>query len=147
MRWGLQFPANETRGANWIHGTTNNPIYEISKVTNTALFEPTGPHMVLGRDGRFLPPELTEKITDFLFVMVDQAVDYSKEKCDEIPADLSLLDYIHQHLEQADFTDAEKEACVEFSKTWGSYVGSPIDRQSLKFFSLEEGVDGGKSRP
>lgn len=43
--------------------------------------------------------------------------------------------------ERGDLSSPEKETCLEGSKLWGSYVGDPVERQSLRFFWLEECID------
>lgn len=77
-----------------------------------------------------------------MWTTVDKGFDYSTRCKDTIPPEMSLFDFCCQQLEQADFTAEEKAACKEFAKFWGAYVGEPVERQSMKFFCLEECIEG-----
>ena len=43
-------------------------------------------------------------------------------------------------------TAKERELVLGMSQMWGAYVGDSVDRQSLKFFFLEDCINGGKRR-
>lgn len=88
---------------------------------------------------------MSEKVTNFMWTTIEGAFAFSEKNSAKIPANKSLYDYFKDKLAETDFTQPEKEAALELSKLWGSYIGSPIDRQSLKFFFLEECLEGGKS--
>ncbi|KAK2735923.1 hypothetical protein FQN57_001063 [Myotisia sp. PD_48] len=129
-------------GPNWIHGTKNNPIAEICKKTNTLVESWDSSPLVIDQFGGRLNATLHDKISDFLWTTIDRAFEYSRKNCANIPASKSLLDYFHEELEKTNFVELEKEACLEMSKMWGAYIGSPIEKQSLKFFLLEECLEG-----
>jgi hypothetical protein len=40
----------------------------------------------------------------------------------------------------------KRKIVMQVSEMWGAFVGSPISRQSLKFFWLEECIEGGEFR-
>ena len=82
------------------------------------------------------------KAIDFMWMNIDKAFEYSRTNVDAIPPSKSLWDYFEEEVEKTGFSDVEKDACLELSKLWGAYIGAPIDRQSLKFFFLEECIDG-----
>ena len=73
---------------------------------------------------------------------MDQAFEYSRKNKMNIPADRSLLDFFKEKLETVNLDQNEKEACLEMSRIWGSYVGDSIQRQSLRFLHLEECIEG-----
>jgi hypothetical protein len=87
---------------------------------------------------------MTVKLAEWMWTIIDEAFEYSNRYKDIIPADKSLLDFCHEQIEKTNFTQEEKDACIEFSRFWGAYVGDPIERQSLKFFCLEECIEGSK---
>lgn len=134
--------ANILRGPNWIHGTEHNPIVDISKLSNTLTHSWDGPQTIIDSSGEAMDAVTTGKLSDFMWTTVDKALAYSQGHAATIPSDLSLFDYFREELENTTFTELEKEACLELSKLWGSYIGSPVDRQSLKFFFLEECLEG-----
>lgn len=130
------------RGPNWIHGTDHNPIADIGKLSKTVTHSWDGGQAVIDKDGRPLNKKMTTKAIDFMWMTIDKAFEYSRKNLDTIPSSKSLWDYFVEELEKTEFNQLEKESCLELSKLWGSYIGAPIDRQSLKFFFMEECIDG-----
>lgn len=84
------------------------------------------------------------KLAEWMWTTVDEGFVFSTKNKDSIPASMSLFDYCCKQLEKTNFTEEEKAACKEFSKFWGAYVGEPVERQSMKFFCLEECIEGSK---
>jgi hypothetical protein len=79
-----------------------------------------------------------------VWTTISEAFEYSNSHGESIPADKSLLDFVRERVQQTKFSDEEKDLCLDACKLWGAYVGDQADRQSLKFFRLEECVDGSK---
>ncbi|EGD95596.1 flavin containing amine oxidase [Trichophyton tonsurans CBS 112818] len=129
-------------GPNWIHGTRNNPLVEISELSGTVTDSWEGLQTTFDTDGRLLDPARSAKVADFIWTTIDRAFTLSQKDCANIPASKSLLDFFREELAQSGFSQAEKDACLESAKMWGAYIGSPIERQSLKFFLLEECLEG-----
>lgn len=115
---------------------------DVAEATDTTLHDFEGHQLMIGSDGKVVNEEITAKISDLLWTTIEEAFKYSNSHKDEIPAEKSLLDFIRERLEQSDLSDEEKSTCLESARLWGAYVGDPIERQSLKFFSLEESIDG-----
>lgn len=110
-------------------------------LSNTTTHEWDGRQSIFGTAGDLFDEDTATKITDFVWTTLDEAFEHSNKFKDEIPAGKSLLDFFKERVAQTNFTQAEKDACIESSKMWGSYVGDPVERQSLKFFCLEECID------
>lgn len=132
------------RGANWIHGTESNPIYELSVATNTTTYDPDGHQLMFDPTGKPLDQAMATRISEWMWTMVDEGFEYSTNHKDEIPANMSLFDFFRERLETTNFTPSEKSACLNYCKLWGAYIGEPVERQSLKFFHLEECIEGSK---
>lgn len=77
-----------------------------------------------------------------MWTIIDKALEHSRENSERIPSNISLFDYFKEKVAESGYSQSEKDACLETSKLWGAYIGSPIDRQSLKFFFLEECLEG-----
>ena len=133
----------DTRGPNWIHGTGSNPILSIANATQTIAHDPEGRNIAVSRDGQLLGEDAVTKASEFMWATIEQAFEYSSQHSDTIPPERSLYDFFVEKLEQTDFSEEEKQLCLDSCKLWGAYVGDPIERQSLKFFCLEECIDGG----
>ncbi|RFU29140.1 hypothetical protein B7463_g7208, partial [Scytalidium lignicola] len=130
-------------GPNWIHGTEDNPISELANKTGTLvhswdakdLFFETGKHM--GQAGIDLSEEMWN--------IVLKAFKYSEENCATIDPNESLYDFFQQKLHEV-YPNPDDEdmrnALLQLAELWGAIVGEPASKQSLKYFWLEECVDG-----
>ncbi|PWY90207.1 flavin-containing amine oxidase [Aspergillus heteromorphus CBS 117.55] len=129
-------------GPNWIHGTGKNPIAAVAEATGTVLEDFEGNQAVIAADGQVVDDELACKVSEVLWTTIAKAFEYSNTHKETIPADRSLLDFLQEEVDKTDLSAEEKALCIETSRLWGAYVGDPIERQSLKFFCLEECIDG-----
>ncbi|KAJ5276703.1 hypothetical protein N7524_002856 [Penicillium chrysogenum] len=130
-------------GPNWIHGAGENPISTIAEETGTVIYDPEGGrHVTYSRDGHPITDEVGTKVQDLVWTTIAEAFKYSSDHGESIPVERSLFDFFHERVQQTNFSDEEKQLCLDACRLWGAYVGDQVDRQSLKFFRLEECVDG-----
>lgn len=113
-------------------------------MTSTTTVDWDGLQSVYSSDGKLLDNKFVTKISEFLWTTIGEAFQYSNEHKDTISPDRSLLDFFRERVEDSGFMPVEKAACMEYCKLWGAYVGESVERQSLKFFCLEECIDGSK---
>jgi hypothetical protein len=80
--------------------------------------------------------------------LIAAAFKYSNENSKLIPASRSLYDFFEERVQEL-FTDLstdeaqrKRSGLLQACEMWGAYVGSPVQRQSLKFFWLEECIEG-----
>lgn len=137
-------------GPNWIHGTDDNPIFEIAKQTQTELHHWDERQRVLDVDGKPLSQEDAEMYGGLIWDdgLIAQAFKYSRENTASISAEKSLMNFFEEKV-RGYFTKLPEEEAERKRRTllrvcefWGSYVGSPTTSQSLKFFWLEECIEG-----
>ena len=133
------------RGANWIHGVGKNPIMSIAQATETVALDPEGKMIILSTEGDLIDEKIASKIREFAWESVAEAFKHSNQQKETISAKTSLLSFLQKKVKSTDFSDAEKELCLELLQFEGASIGESIERQSLKFFSLEEHPDEGKS--
>ncbi|EPE05631.1 amine oxidase [Ophiostoma piceae UAMH 11346] len=145
-------------GPNWIHGTKDNPILDIVHATDTATsshdVDEQGNHLtgaVFDQDGHLLPLEEGEALSTVMWKIVEEAFVHSNSNCSTIDANESLRDFFQQRLEahvpSAGVSDASvvkrrQEMVMQIADFWGAFVGSPVSRQSLKYYWLEECIEG-----
>lgn len=138
-------------GPNWIHGTDDNPILDLAKQTGTAVGSWDMTSYVFNKHGDLFPVEEGEKYADVMWSIIQDAFKYSNKLGADIDADESLLDFFKEKVVEK-FPQTEpgyerkREIVLQMSEQWGAFVGSPVARQSLKFFWLEECIDGGESK-
>lgn len=136
-------------GPNWIHGTENNPIFDLAKETGTPTHAWGGNVTFFDEDGKPLPTEDAEHLKEVMWSIIVDAFTYSNKHTSSIPVDQSLYDWFLMRLDKAipdTETDYERKRklVLQVSQMWGAFVGGTIQSQSLKFFWLEECIDGGR---
>lgn len=133
-------------GPNWIHGTDKNPILVLAKETNTVTHGwDEGFEAIFDESGQIL--EDANKLHGEMWGIVLQAFEHSIKNTSTIDPEQSLYTFFEEKLKEKfpDATKHEKQRTLvmQFSKMWGAMVGSPVHRQSLKYFWLEECIEGG----
>lgn len=131
-------------GPNWIHGTDHNPILDLAKTTKTAMHTWGEELNVFGEKGEVLPQG--REISEVMWKFIAQAFKYSSQNTSTIDLNESLKDFFEtKFLEEFPGEEdlEKKKILMQLAEFWGAFVGSPVHRQSLKFFWLEECIDGG----
>lgn len=137
-----------------------NPILDLAQETKTTLHNRSESETVIDADGKILEELEAKDCSDRMWGVIASAFQYSGENADRISPDESLLDFFRSSAEElfGEGSEQNGDAGVDMvqqkmvdertrllwmAEFWGVIIGSPIDRQSLKFFWLEEGVEGG----
>jgi monoamine oxidase len=130
-------------GPNWIHGTDNNPILDLAKQTNTLTMNWDGRQSVFDHLGNAMAEKETAKNEEIVWGIIEQAMKYANEHSATISANESLHDFFMKQVQEMFPRDeGKRETILQMAEMWGAFVGSPIQTQSLKFFWLEECIDG-----
>lgn len=136
--------ANADSGANWVHGSENNPIADIARRTHTVTDNLEERRAVINSKGNRFDEDLESKLSKIVWTIVVKAFQHSDINSAEIDKSKSLLDYFREQVPEIE-KDPEKQSLIlEQAHMWGAFTGDSIERQSLKFFFLEECIDGGK---
>ncbi|EON64076.1 hypothetical protein W97_03306 [Coniosporium apollinis CBS 100218] len=134
-------------GPNWIHGTDHNPILDLAKETNTLTHTWDGRQSVFDHLGDAVPAQDAAEYTELVWKVIGEAYEYVNEHGAEISPSRSLWDFFKEKSKEI-FPDSDPDAeskrdtLTSMAEMWGAFVGSPIQRQSLKFFWLEECIEG-----
>lgn len=136
-------------GPNWIHGTKDNPMLDLAKQTNTEVGSWDTRSYVFDEFGSLFPVEEGEKYADLMWDIVQDAFKHSNKLTAEIDAKESLHDFFVQRVieripDGEEDCERKRSIVMQMSEMWGAFVGSPIPKQSLKFFWLEECIEGGR---
>src|SRR3569833_177240 len=147
----LQIGKLADMGPNWIHGTKDNPILDLAKYTGPTVGSWDTRTYVYDEHGDLLSPGLGEKYSTIMWDIISDAFRYSNKSSNEIDSSESLHDFFSERIQEVfpegtEGFEKHREIVMQMAELWGAYVGSPMRRQSLKFFWLEECVEGGKSR-
>jgi hypothetical protein len=136
-------------GPNWIHGSDNNPILDLANETKSVSHIWQGGFNIFNEAGVVV--EDGNELSGKMWEIVIHAFEYSAKNTSTIDPDESLYDFFAEKVKEV-FPDATKQEdqrkiVLHISEMWGAIVGSPVKKQSLKFFWLEECVDGGPLFP
>ena len=138
------------RGPNWIHGTDDNPILEIAGRSGTRLHAWEETQHLYDVDSTPLSADDAMLYGRLLWDdgLIAEAFRHSNKHKDTISPHESLWDFFVAQSEQLfkDLSPVEaarrRKTLLHVAKMWGAYVGSPIERQSLKYYWLEECIEG-----
>ncbi|KAF2792339.1 amine oxidase [Melanomma pulvis-pyrius CBS 109.77] len=138
------------RGPNWIHGTESNPILDLAKQTNTMTMTWDERQSVFDHLGNQMSEEKAAEGTELVWTIIGEAMKHSNEDSATIPVDKSLYNFFEEKVDKMfpamvegdSEAKRKKETILQMAEMWGAFVGSPIQTQSLRFFWLEECIDG-----
>ncbi|KAH8847230.1 hypothetical protein MCOR27_005174 [Pyricularia oryzae] len=135
-------------GPNWFHGTKQNPLLELAKHTGTEIGDWNSKTCVYDEDGQLLSKEEAEKFSTLMWDIIEDAFKYSNRyHKDSIDSSKSLVDYFKENVvkkipdTEPDY-ERQRSMVLKMSDLWGAFVGSHTSTQSLKFFWLEECIEG-----
>lgn len=136
-------------GPNWIHGTNSNPIMDLARLTKTPTSAWDTQASVFDEHGQLLDAKDSDECSTIMWDIIQAAFKHSENHSADISPDESLADFFRTKIleiipETADNYRRKREIVIQMTELWGAFIGSPITRQSLKFFWLEECIDGGK---
>lgn len=138
-------------GPNWIHGTDHNPILDLAKETGTVTHSWDDRSSMFDEDGNLLPKKDTEEYDDTMWEIITEAFKHSHQNSANISVDKSLFSFFQEKVIEKfpgteDNFEKKRKILLQICEMWGAFVGSPVYKQSLKFFWLEECIDGGMLR-
>lgn len=134
-------------GPNWIHGTEDNPIMDLARETDTKTGAWDTTSYAFDENGQLLSTAEGERYSTMMWEIIGDAFKFSNAHSAEIDASESLLDFFKGEVKKripdssADF-EKQRYILLQMAELWGAFIGSPISRQSLKFFWLEECIEG-----
>ena len=130
-------------GANWLHGDTpGNPISRIANKTETVLHGWEERHALFNSAGERINDDKAAAMSEAVWETIAKGFKYSDKHSHEINPWKSLMDYFKEEIPKDEHNPDTVSDILKVAQGWGPFVGDPIERQSLKFFFLEETIDG-----
>lgn len=106
---------------------------------------------MLDGTGYLVPAETSNKILERVWTTLDKAIEYSTEHSKSIDVSASLFDFFTSEANKlalaGEIGEYERGLFLGMAEMWGAYVGDRVEKQSLKFFFLEDCIDGGENSP
>lgn len=103
---------------------------------------------MFNEDGKPIPGDEVAETAESFWGLIAEGLKYSNEQREQIPVDRSLMDFVKEKASQTYLDEPAAEQArkrkllLREAEMWGAFVGGAIDRQSLRFFWLEEGIEG-----
>ncbi|KAJ1326707.1 spermine oxidase [Microdochium nivale] len=134
-------------GPNWIHGTNDNPILDIAKQTKTPVGSWDSNTYMFDDKGEVIQLSEAEACSTMMWDIIAAAFGHSNQNCASISPDESLWDFFQLEVakripETTPHFQRERDLVLQAAESWGAFVGSHIIGQSLKYFWLEECIEG-----
>ncbi|KIW41657.1 uncharacterized protein PV06_07194 [Exophiala oligosperma] len=132
-------------GPNWIHGTEGNPIMTMAKATHSVVTAPDEAGGALyDSNGHRRSDDEAVSLSEKVWEMVVDAFKYSDENSTSIDPQRSLFEHFSEQIDKANpKVDAKRKTdLLAEAQMWGPFVGDSVETQSLKFFFLEECIEG-----
>ena len=130
--------------------TGYNPIVELAKETGTPLHRWKESALLVDHEGHLAAPSEANKALKQVWEILEGAMDHSTNRNEEIHSSASLYrffeDWCDRAFQRGDMTGREVELVLGMSQMWGAYVGDRVDLQSLKYFYLEDCIEGGRHK-
>ena len=83
------------------------------------------------------------KVSELTWGIIAYAFSYCNVHRASIPPEKSLMDFFKSEVQAKGLDDQTTKLVLQMAQMWGDFVGEPIEKQSLKFFWLEECIEGG----
>lgn len=127
-----------------------NPIVELAKETGTPLHQWKESTLLIDGEGSLLAQSEANKILKQVWEILEEAIEYSKDSSEQIDPASSLYTFFQawcdRALQSGRLTEGEAKIILGMSQMWGAYVGDGVELQSLKYFYLEDCIEGGRHR-
>ena len=124
-----------------------NPIIELAKETSTPMHLWKESTLMIDVDGNLVDPTEANMALKRVWEILEDAMEHTTSRNDSIESSASLYgffeDWCSRALQAGDMSHREADLVLGMSHMWGAYVGDQVERQSLKFFYLEDCIHGG----
>lgn len=121
-------------------------MLKLAEITGSKLASPSENTNAYGSNGLLIDSQKVSEGFEIFWDIVTEAFKYSNENCADIPSQTSLIDFIRKRLAEREKDDESRDFILELAEMWGGFVGDSVRKQSLKWFWLEECLDGGKTQ-
>lgn len=99
---------------------------------------------VFDQCGQAIESGKADESFELVWSIIAEAFKYSNDECSRISPKTSLKDFFTEKVSEKGFNDEDQTLILQMAEMWGAFIGDPWDKQSLKYFWLEECLDGGK---
>ena len=120
----------------------------LAEQTNTVTMSLDERQAIFDSLGKILSEKDAARRNEIVWGIIMRATKYSRENATSIPPEKSLYDFFQQAVEKVfpptagngtdDQAAKQREEILQLAEMWGAFIGSPVQRQSLRFLWLED---------
>lgn len=92
--------------------------------------------------GERIPANKADQCAELVADAFDKAIEHSKNLSSSIDSQRNVLDYVLEIVRRSPLDAESKNICEQMIHMYNSEIGDCIESQSLKYFHLEDGMDG-----
>ncbi|KAL8748299.1 MAG: hypothetical protein Q9184_007418, partial [Pyrenodesmia sp. 2 TL-2023] len=149
-RIGGRITQSDQMGPLEVDVTGFNPIVGLAKATGTPLHQWKESTLLIDGEGSLLAQSEANKALKQVWEILEEAMEYSKNSSAQIDPAASLYTFFEawcdRALKRGQLNGHEVELVLGMSQMWGAYVGDGVELQSLKYFHLEDCIEGGRHK-
>jgi hypothetical protein len=116
----------------------------VAKKTGTIVSKVEDNPCFFDQNGELLSHDRANELSDLVWDIIKEAFKYSNENSLNISPEISLKDFFSEQVVERKLSKADQTLVLQMAEMWGAFIGDPLERQSLKYFWLEECLDGGE---
>lgn len=116
----------------------------LAKQTETALSTVEDHPCVFDQKGEVISQDKATELLDLVWEIIRDAFKYSNEDSSNISPQKSLKEFFIEQVIEKGLAEEDQKLVLQMAEMWGAFIGDPLERQSLKYFWLEECLDGGE---
>ena len=99
---------------------------------------------VYDENGHRIDAETAAQYSELVWGMIGEGFKYSNQNTASIPPEISLMDFLKSLVKEKGLDHTSSKTVLQMARMWGDFVGEPIEKQSMKYFWLEECIEGGE---
>lgn len=94
--------------------------------------------------GKPIEASEAKELYEIVWEILEEGYQHSATESQSIPSSMPMMAFFREKVASSQYNPKTKEKLLQIVQMWGAFIGTDCEKQSFKFFWLEEGIDGGK---
>jgi hypothetical protein len=101
-------------------------------------------HSIFTTSGKWIETNHAKDLYQTVWDILDEGYQYSAANSQSIPSSARMIDFFGEKVAAGKYDSKCQERLLQIVEMWGTFMAAECENQSLKFFWLEQGIDGGE---
>jgi hypothetical protein len=119
---------------------------KLARETGTVTSACGAVYSIFDSSGKRIEACQAKMLYEMVWDILDEGYQYSAAESQSISPSTPMMDFFRDKVASSHHDRSTKEKLLQIVQMWGAFIGTDCEKQSLKFFWLEEGIDGGELR-